>query len=275
MRSFLVSSLLFALYTVQAAPSDEPESLEDRIINGFSRTIQDDPWMVSLNDKTKGNKHFCGGALIDPQWVLTAAHCVYDKDTFDIELQMGTTHLNDGGEFRNAIQVTRAPEHGKNAATGMHVNDLALIKMNQPVDTSGPYIRTIGLWPWKEEDFSWMIDQQLWMPGWGTTSANGLDSYSNSLNLGYTRLMGMDDCKNTMKNLNYAVGDDVICGKVGSGGVDVCTGDSGGPAILYYYNHPYVVGVVSGGVAGCGHVGAPILFAEVAQFYNWIVGIVW
>merc|ERR1712055_255599 len=85
MRSFLLSFLLFALYckaiqNVSAAPSEELEfinglnedaGLDDRIINGLTRAIKDDPWMVSLNDKKDGNKHFCGGVLIDAQWVLT------------------------------------------------------------------------------------------------------------------------------------------------------------------------------------------------------------
>merc|ERR1712018_416309 len=110
----------------------------------------------------------------------------------------------------------------------MNSNDLALIKMDAAVNTTGTNIRTIGLWPYTENDYpDFMSGQEVWLPGWGTTNANWLDSNSNALMLGSTKLMKMNDCKNVMSNLGYPVGDDVICGQVQSNGQDICTGDSG------------------------------------------------
>lgn len=48
------------------------KSIKDRIVGGIETTIEKNPWQVSLQLK---NEHFCGGAIISSQWVLTAAHC--------------------------------------------------------------------------------------------------------------------------------------------------------------------------------------------------------
>lgn len=46
--------------------------LGDRILGGFETNIENIPWQVSLR---RGSQHICGGAIIAPKWILTAAHC--------------------------------------------------------------------------------------------------------------------------------------------------------------------------------------------------------
>ncbi|KAH8027987.1 hypothetical protein HPB51_012257 [Rhipicephalus microplus] len=54
---------------------------EDRVVGGTEATPYSWPWQVSLgNPEYEGIGHFCGGALISSQWVLTAAHCVTNDD---------------------------------------------------------------------------------------------------------------------------------------------------------------------------------------------------
>ena len=47
-----------------------------RVANGVNALPHSWPWPISL--RTNGGKHFCGGSLIHPEWVLTAAHCIED-----------------------------------------------------------------------------------------------------------------------------------------------------------------------------------------------------
>jgi len=84
-----------------------------------------------------------------------------------------------------------------------------------------------------------------------------------------------------MSNLNMNVGDDAMCAVVNSWRQDICNGDSGSGIVHYQPIYegsttttPYLIGVASGGIS-CGSAGAPILMAEVAEFYPWILCKVW
>lgn len=53
------------LFTTAAAPTD------DRIVGGYECAAHSQPWQVSINI----GYHFCGGSLINDQWIISAAHC--------------------------------------------------------------------------------------------------------------------------------------------------------------------------------------------------------
>ena len=67
---------------------------ETTIIGGREADPGDWPWMVALmTDPTAGvSGHYCGGALIAPEWVLTAAHCVESWGTATL-YAVSYTHL--------------------------------------------------------------------------------------------------------------------------------------------------------------------------------------
>jgi len=49
-----------------------------RVVNGEEADISSYPWQVALRLSSDPDGVFCGGTIIDPNWVVTAAHCVYD-----------------------------------------------------------------------------------------------------------------------------------------------------------------------------------------------------
>lgn len=47
--------------------------LDKRIVNGRKARVNEFPWQVYLE---RSNQFICGGSIIRPDWILTAAHCV-------------------------------------------------------------------------------------------------------------------------------------------------------------------------------------------------------
>lgn len=108
----VILSSLLATSTVTAATKTSSLQLAHkkqltlpRIIGGVEAPKGERPWMASLQS---GGQHFCGGSVIDKNWILTAAHCVEDvSDPASLEIKINLTNLNDAnsGETHKVSDV--------------------------------------------------------------------------------------------------------------------------------------------------------------------------
>lgn len=140
------------------------------IVNGTAAPEDGQPWMVALLQKSnsstpKSSLQFCGGALIDAEWVLTAAHCVISTSPDSIEVMIGTSNLDgDSGDLHEISHIVRHP-HYSNVVSG---NDIALLKLVAPSDRETLALLTSYTDALENES-------EVTIYGWGQTQSEFLD----------------------------------------------------------------------------------------------------
>jgi len=108
-----------------------------KIVGGEDADIADYPWHVALT--TQSGSQFCGGTILDAEWVMTAAHCVNNNTQY---IRAGVTNRNDtSGQDRSTSQVIRHPQY----VTVTQGKDIAMLRLSQPLDFSDPNVQPIGI----------------------------------------------------------------------------------------------------------------------------------
>jgi len=285
-RVYVLSNLVLAAFVFGLSAPALGETDTEMIVGGEPAAQGKYPWQVRLYETMDDGIGFCGGSIIAPQWVLTAAHCVVDTES--VVVGFGDVDRTKTTKIPSEkIIVHPAYLDGKKA-------DLGLIKLSQPIPDApavalaDPVTAPKLLYP----------GVKATVTGWGAiwdfqAFNNAMDVMAGRRTLSERRLLNKEElqaprklhevdievidprqCKGVYDSLQvpaFTIGDTEICAASPSGGKDSCFGDSGGPLVVPAKNERgYVqVGIVSWGPQ-CGNPLFPGVYTRVSSFSDWI-----
>jgi len=245
---------------VETADNIDDNAIE--IVGGDTTDISLLPWQVSLQGGS--GYHFCGGTIVAPTWIVTAAHCV--DGGAPSQIMAGATRLSQSssGQVVRVLRAIQAPGYS-DASNG---RDLALLELDEPLDLDGTNVRAIkpvsGFYAGNGIDAPG-VDAVV--SGWGSLSSNG--SFPDSLQSVEVPIVSLADASS---DYGFNISSDQIpAGVRGVGGRDSCQGDSGGPLVVTdeAAGETRLAGVVSWGY-GCADADYPGLYARVSSFFDLI-----
>jgi secreted trypsin-like serine protease len=258
------------------------------VVGGSPTTIDQYPWQAAVVFVGSGNAHqrqFCGGSLVTPSIVLTAAHCVYDTDPDcnsggglacnpsdpggdgtkridpnDVDVVLGRTTLSDNttGVEHTVDGVAYQGDDGNPPIFDDSTleNDIGYLVLESPsgqetIDIAGA-----------DEGAVWAPDVVVEISGWGSTVSGG--NTVDTLRAASVPIVSDSSCGSILVYGSEFDPVSMVCAGYMSGGVDTCQGDSGGPLESPLAGGGYrLVGITSWGI-GCALPNKPGVYTRIA-----------
>jgi trypsin len=253
-----VAVIVAGATTVQWPALAEVNDFEGFIVGGVPvESIDELPWQVALlNGTSTDPRQFCGGSIIQAQWILTAAHCVEGLTPENVDVLAGTVTKFSGGMRVDARALFIHPNWGKTPY--QYDFDAALIKLKEPLTVGAP-VALASTTTTIPSGFTVRVS------GWGATSEGGSSS-AHLLRVDVPEVSN-ETC-NGPQSYNGAISENMICLGLAEGGKDSCQGDSGGPAVLLGSSNS-LVGIVSWGW-GCAQENYYGVYTRVSTVKDWV-----
>ncbi|MEU2285616.1 serine protease [Streptomyces sp. NPDC013178] len=255
-RPLALAAAAMAIPLVSASPA----ASDGVVVGGFPVDVSASPWTVALSSRDRfggmRSGQFCGGVVVGPDTVLTAAHCMAKEvlgspRATDLKVVAGRTDLySDAGREIPVDEVWVNPAYDSSSNAG----DFAVLKLTEAL----PQSSVIGMAA--AGDPAYAPGTEATVYGWGDTT--GIGSYAHTLSAARLHVLPDSHCETAYPGPaegTYEAQTMVCAGEV-EGGRDACQGDSGGPLVA----QGRLIGLVSWG-SGCGRPSSPGVYTRVSD----------
>ena len=244
---------------VAVAEDPAPRDFHPRIVGGDDTTLTEYPWQVRL----ELTGYVCGGTLVTPTFVITAAHCVYGSygpgfaaPSNSFAFAGGDGRLN-GFQEKIAVKSYAWFTNGSGAPlynASTKAWDVVVVELASP--SSAGTIKIAG----SDESALWAVGRRVVATGWGRTSYGGY--FSDTLQAVTLTIQNASVCTSYYGPMDFAR--TTLCAG-GAAGQGTCQGDSGGPLVAATGNGSHrLIGSTNFGPHGCGIAGIPGGYAHLA-----------
>lgn len=256
----VISFICYFSLILSSAILPNTDNQNSRIFNGHNASPHSAPYMVSLQIESFGTRfHNCGGSIIAPSWVVTAAHCLLGNIPLTLQLVAGrhNIHIAEASEQRRYVNPARVWMHEWYTGS-VAPFDIGLVHA-APAFVYNAFVNQIAL-PAPEYIHSGIGT----VFGWGFIS-NSPNTFPSILQTVSKPILPNTQCVALLGQTSSFHYTNLCTGPL-TGGISTCTGDSGGPLV----QNGQLIGIVSWGPI-CGT--PPSVYVRVSAFNGWIANI--
>ncbi|XP_068619146.1 CLIP domain-containing serine protease HP8-like [Battus philenor] len=265
---------------IRLLPKDCGAIEGSQIVGGEETKLYEFPWMVLISYNTRiGLQFLCGGSLITPLYVLTAAHCVKEKNIAGVRL--GDYDLEENVDCEKNTFICESNHKDVGVAetiiyptySGPPIvrNDIALLRLKTPADITLRNIDLVCLPITRGLRERTLERERAVVTGWGLTENYTTATVLRKVDI---PISTRERCKHYYQSYsNEDLTKTILC--AGELGKDSCKGDSGGPLMLegkYVNGASRFIqhGIVSHGPSQCGS-SFPGVYTDVSWYMKWIL----
>ncbi|XP_055855274.1 lectizyme-like [Episyrphus balteatus] len=260
-RSRCIATL--AIFLICYATSSTSVAGQSRIAGGKKAAANSAPFIVSLQKSEKGkNIHYCGGTILNANWVVTAAHCLSSKTLAYSTVLVAGSILVDGST--STVQKRNIDYYVVHElfVGGIAPYDIGLVYTK----LAFKWTSAVGPAVLPKADSTPSGTASLY--GWGSTSTTAADKFPSSLQVvSSIPIITLSECENELGSHGSNLHDTNVCTGDSNSGISICKSDSGGPLI----QGKTLVGIISWGKTPCGQKNSPSVYVRVSAFNSWII----